>query len=101
MAQSQSLSCATRSDYFRRADFEGLSWSLPADFSDSELEQRLFSYSPGEVRRGLLQPNWVYPPLQRRGCQDRHKMTVTARIPRGCRCHRFRLYPDVDRHPKR
>ncbi len=56
VAQSLPLGRATISEYFRRADVEGLSWPLPADLSDAELEQRLFPYSPGEMRRGVPQP---------------------------------------------
>jgi len=56
-------------EYFRRADVEGLSWPLPADLSEAELEQRLFPYSPGEVRRSVPQPDWVYvhAELRRKG----------------------------------
>ncbi|MDF1671336.1 MAG: hypothetical protein P1U83_17170 [Roseovarius sp.] len=60
VAQSLSLGRATISDYFRRADVEGLSWPLPADLSDADLEQRLFPHFPGEVRRDMPQPDWAY-----------------------------------------
>jgi transposase len=60
VAQSLSLGRATISEYFRRADVEGLSWPLSADLSDANLESRLFPYSPGEVRRGVPQPDWAY-----------------------------------------
>ena len=60
VAQSLSLGRATISEYFRRADVEGLSWPLPSDLSDADLEHRLFSYSPGDVRRGVPQPDWAY-----------------------------------------
>jgi hypothetical protein len=42
VAQSLSLGRATISEYFRRADVEGLTWPLPTDLSDADLEQRLF-----------------------------------------------------------
>jgi hypothetical protein len=57
VAQSLSLGRATISDYFRRADVESLSWSLPAELSDADFEQRLFPHFPGEVRRGVPQPD--------------------------------------------
>ena len=69
VAQSLSLGRATVSDYFRRADVEGLSWPLPADLLDADLEQRLFPHVPGEVRRGVPQPDWTYvhAELRRKG----------------------------------
>ena len=60
MAQSLWLGRATISEYFRRADVEGLIWPLPADLSDADLELRLFPRFPGKVRRGVPQPDWVY-----------------------------------------
>ena len=69
MAQSLSLGRATISDYFRRADVECLGWPLPVDLSDADLEQRLFPHFPGEVRRGVPQPDWAYvhTELRRKG----------------------------------
>ena len=69
VAQSLSLGRATISEYFRRADVEGLSWPLPTDLSDTVLEQRLFPRFPGKVRRGVPQPDWVYvhAELRRKG----------------------------------
>ena len=60
MAQSLAVGRATISEYFRRADVEGLRWPLPADLSDAELERRLFPYSRGEARRAVPQPDWAY-----------------------------------------
>ena len=60
VAQSLSVGCATISEYFRRADVEGLNWPLPDDLSDADLEQRLFPYSPGEARGIVPQPDWAY-----------------------------------------
>lgn len=69
VAQSLSLGRATISEYFRRADVEGLSWPLPADLSDAELERRLFAYSCGEARRVVPLPDWTYvhAELRRKG----------------------------------
>lgn len=69
VAQSLGLGRATISEYFRRADLEGLSWPLPADLSDGDLEHRLFPYSPGETRRAVPQPDWgyVHAELRRKG----------------------------------
>ena len=69
VAQSLSLGRATVLDYFRRADVEGLSWPLPADLLDADLEQRLFPHVPGEARRAVPQPDWAYvhAELRRKG----------------------------------
>jgi len=48
VAQSLSLGRATVSDYFRRADIEGLSWPLADDLGDVELERLLFPRSVGK-----------------------------------------------------
>jgi len=69
VAQSLSVSRATISEYFRRADLEGLCWPLPAGLSDAELERRLFPNCPGDVRRAVPQPDWAYvhAELRRKG----------------------------------
>ena len=69
VAQSLSLGRATISEYFRRADLEGLAWPLPADLSDAEIERRLFPYSLGETRLAVPQPDWAYvhAELRRKG----------------------------------
>jgi len=69
VAQSLSVGRATIADYFRRADVECLSWPLPADLSDADLERRLFPYSPGEARGNIPQPDWgyVHAELRRKG----------------------------------
>ena len=69
VAQSLSVGRATISEYFRRADVEGLSWPLPDALSDADLEQRLFPYSAGEARGSVPQPDWTYvhAELRRKG----------------------------------
>lgn len=69
VAQSLLVGRATISEYFRRADVEGLSWPLPDALSDADLEQRLFPYNPGEVRGSVPQPDWAYvhAELRRKG----------------------------------
>ena len=59
VAQSLAVGRATISEYFRRADVEGLRWPLPADLSDAELERRLFPYSA--VRHVVLFLNLIGP----------------------------------------
>ncbi|MCY0147206.1 hypothetical protein OEG84_05630 [Hoeflea sp. G2-23] len=69
VAQSLCVARATISEYFRRADLEGLSWPLSADLSDADLENRLFPVCPGDVRRAVPQPVWahVHAELRRKG----------------------------------
>lgn len=69
VAQSLSLGRATISEYFRRADLEGLKWPLPDDLSDTELERRLFPRVLGEARPDVPQPDWAYihAELRRKG----------------------------------
>ena len=69
VAQSLSVGRATISEYFRRADVEGLSWPLPDALSDTDLEQRLFPYCAGEARGSVPQPDWTYvhAELRRKG----------------------------------
>ncbi|MGI9386961.1 MAG: IS21 family transposase [Methyloligellaceae bacterium] len=69
IAHSLSLGRATVSDYFRRADVEGLSWPLPNTLLDSDLERMLFPRSAGDVRAACPQPDWtgVHKELRRKG----------------------------------
>lgn len=62
VAQSLSIGRATISEYFRRADLEGLSWPLPTDLSDVDIERRLFPNSPGEARLAVPgEASFVHP----------------------------------------
>lgn len=69
VAQSLSLGRATVSEYFRRADVAGLSWPLPDDLSDTDLEHRLYPHEPGASSRDIPQPDWAYvhKELRRKG----------------------------------
>ena len=58
MALSLSLGRATVSDYLRRADVAGLSWPLPADLSDGDIEGLLFPRTAGDVC-GSYRSRWV------------------------------------------
>ena len=50
VALSLSLGRATVSDYLRRAEVAGLSWPLPDNLGDSDIERLLFPRSVGDVR---------------------------------------------------
>ena len=54
MALSLSLGRATISDYLRRADVAGLTWPVPDDLGDGDLERMLFPRSVGDVRGSYL-----------------------------------------------
>jgi transposase len=60
MALSLSLARATVSDYLHRANVAGLSWPLPADLSDGDLECLLFPRTAGDVGGIYPQPDWAY-----------------------------------------
>ena len=60
MALGLSLGRATVSDYLRRADVAGLSWPLPADLSDGDIERLLFPRTAGDVCGSYPQPDWAY-----------------------------------------
>ncbi|TLP42158.1 IS21 family transposase [Cohaesibacter sp. CAU 1516] len=67
--QSLSIGRATISEYFRRADLAGLTWPLPSDLSDSDLEQLLYPHQPDASSRPIPQPDWPYmhAELRRKG----------------------------------
>ena len=58
IARSVGLSRPSVSSYLRRAEACGLSWPLPAELADAELERRLFPpLPPSSVARP--EPDWV------------------------------------------
>lgn len=59
ISQSCSIGKSTVSDYVLRASAAGLSWPLPDDISDEELERRLYS-PPGVQERNRQVPDWSY-----------------------------------------
>jgi transposase len=63
------LGVTTVSDYLRRFRESGLSWPLPADMADSELERRLFpvTRSTPASERPLPDWGWVHRELRRKG----------------------------------
>lgn len=69
VAQSLSLGRASVSEYFRRADVAGLSWPLPDDLSDTDLEHWLYPHKPGASARDIPRPNWAFEhsELRRKG----------------------------------
>lgn len=69
IAASLGVGQSTVSEYLKRAERAGLSWPLPAGFSDADLERRLFAPTGGRTRRGLVAPDWaaVHLEMRRKG----------------------------------
>ena len=59
IATSVGLSRPAVSNYLRRAEESGLSWPLPADLDDAQLEQRLFP-PPRPSNEARPEPDWVW-----------------------------------------
>jgi len=68
IAISLGVGRSTVSEYLKRAEDAGLSWPLPDDVVESDLEARLFQPSGGETRRCLVPPDWpaVHRELRRK-----------------------------------
>lgn len=60
IAQSCGVARSTVSDYLMRAEAAGVSWPLPEELTETELEKRLFSNRPGRSRVKRPLPNWSY-----------------------------------------
>ena len=68
-ARSVGLSRPSVSSYVRRAEACGLSWPLPTELDDAELERRLFPpLPPSSVE--LAQPDWVEVHRELKGFQE-------------------------------
>ena len=68
IAISVGLSRPAVSSYLRRAEEGGLSWPLPTDLDDAQLERRLFPPArPSHVARPEPDWVWVHRELKRRG----------------------------------
>jgi transposase len=71
IAGSCGLPASTVGDYLQRAEAAGLSWPLPEEISDAQLEQRLLqpaeSTTPSDPAK--LQPDWaaIHEQLRRKG----------------------------------
>ncbi len=69
IAASLGVGQSTVSDYLSRARAAGLSWPLPGDLADAELEGRLFPRSVQVLSAAFPQPDWahVHAELRRKG----------------------------------
>jgi len=59
IARSLSMSPTTVAEYLRRATMAGLSWPLPEEWDDRQLEARLFPSLPKAERDDRPLPDWV------------------------------------------
>lgn len=69
IASSLGVGQSTVSDYLNRARAAGLSWPLPQDLADADLEGRLFPRSVQVLSAAFPQPDWahVHAELRRKG----------------------------------
>ena len=69
IATTCGISRPTVADYIRRAQWAKLSWPLPSNLSDAEIEQRLFPPSPSISRDQRSVPDWptINTELKRKG----------------------------------
>ncbi|MFC7462249.1 IS21 family transposase, partial [Hydrogenophaga defluvii] len=58
VADSLGISRDAVTDYLVRASSAGLTWPLPEDLDDAQLERRLYPIEPG-TRARRPEPNWV------------------------------------------
>jgi len=58
IAQSCAVSRSAVSDYLQRAEAAGLSWPLPAELEEEQLEALLFSLSMGRSPTARPEPDW-------------------------------------------
>ncbi|HEX4214323.1 MAG TPA: IS21 family transposase, partial [Candidatus Dormibacteraeota bacterium] len=59
ISESTGTPPTTIHEYLQRAAAAGLSWPLPDDLDDEELEARLFKRSEEECRPGRPEPDWA------------------------------------------
>lgn len=69
ISSSCSVGKSTVSDYISRAKAAGLSWPLPPEMDDTQLEQILFPSATNTSTRGCVAPDWseVHKELKRKG----------------------------------
>lgn len=69
IARSLSVARSTVSEYLRRAAFAGISWPLPPDLDDDDLERHLFPPPPSIPSSDRPLPNWadIHEELRRKG----------------------------------
>ena len=64
IAESCVVSRSSVSDYLRRAEAAGLSWPLPPECEEEQLEAMLFSFSDGQQQGNAPEPVWSAIPSE-------------------------------------
>ena len=69
IAQSVGVGHSTVAEYLRRTAVIGITWPIPAEIDDAELERRLLTLAGFEAAPTRAMPDWnhVYAELRRRG----------------------------------
>jgi transposase len=69
IAQSLGVAHSTVLEYLRRARAAGVTWPLPVELTETELEQRLFPLPPAPTRAARPLPDWsaLHQELRRKG----------------------------------
>jgi transposase len=60
IGESLGIGRTTVQECLGRARAAGLSWPLPEELSDADLEQRLYPRATGAIRGSFPQPDWAY-----------------------------------------
>ena len=65
IARELGIGHSTVCEYLARITAAGITWPLPAEMTDADLEQRLFVHGGVQVgARYRAEPDWAQPPLQ-------------------------------------
>ena len=99
VARSLSMSATTVGEYLRRAGTADLTWPLPAELDDTQLEAKLFPTLPKVERESRPMPNWpeVRKELARKGVTlvllwDEYKAVHPAGLQYSQFCDRYRTW---------
>lgn len=99
IARSLTMSPATVGEYLRRARLAGLSWPLPGELDDTQLEARLFAPPPKLARAARPLADWaeVHCELKRKGVTlallwEEYKATHPEGLQYSQFCQRYRRF---------
>jgi transposase len=99
IARSLTMSPATVGEYLRRARLAGLSWPLPGELDDTQLEARLFPPPPKRARAARPLADWaeVHCELKRKGVTltllwEEYKATHPEGLQYSQFCERYRRF---------
>lgn len=99
IARSCGIGRPTVAEYLRRAEEAGLSWPLPADLDDGQLERRLFPAAPDLPARDRGLPDWsvINQEMKRKGVTlfllwQEYRETHPHGYQYSWFCHEYRLW---------